>query len=114
MSGSASAAGPGSKAGRTLTGKDPEEMIHYFGARKIWKIHFRNVSAPLPHFVETFMDNGYYDMYKIMKALRKVNFDGIVILDHSPTMVGGRYAQIAYGVAYMKALLTRANEEFKR
>src|SRR5262245_21160376 len=101
------------EGGRKLTGKDPEEMIQYFGARKIWKIHFRNVSAPLPHFVETFMDNGYYDMYKIMKALRKVNFDGIVILDHSPTMVGGWYAQTAYGVAYMKALLKRANEEIK-
>jgi mannonate dehydratase len=101
------------EGGRKLTGKDPEEMIHYFGAKKIWKIHFRNVSAPLPHFVETFMDNGYYDMYKIMRALRKVNFDGIVILDHSPTMVGGRYAQTAYGVAYMKALLKRANDEVK-
>jgi mannonate dehydratase len=101
------------EGGRKLTGKDPEEMIQYFGAKKVWKIHFRNVSAPLPHFVETFMDNGYYDMYKIMRALRKVNFDGIVILDHSPTMVGGRYAQTAYGVAYMKALLKRANEEVK-
>ena len=58
-------------------------------AEKIWKIHFRNVSAPLPHFVETFMDNGYYDMYKIMKALRDVKFDGIVILDHTPGH-GGR------------------------
>ena len=47
------------EGGRQLTGKDPEEMIRYFGAKKIWKIHFRNVSAPLPHFVETFMDNGY-------------------------------------------------------
>jgi mannonate dehydratase len=101
------------EGGRKLTGKDPEEMILHFGAKKIWKIHFRNVSAPLPHFVETFMDNGYYDMYKIMRALRKVNFDGIVILDHSPTMVGGRYTQTAYGVAYMKALLQRANEEIK-
>ena len=99
------------EGGKKLTGKDPEEMIRYFGARKIWKIHFRNVSAPLPHFVETFMDNGYYDMWKIMKALRDVNFDGIVILDHSPTMVGGNYAQTAYGFAYMKALLNRANAE---
>ena len=57
------------------------------------------------------MDNGYYDMYKIMKALRDVNFDGIVILDHSPSMVGGKYAQTAYGFAYMKALLSRANAE---
>ena len=60
------------EGGKQLTGKDPEEMIRYFGAQKIWKIHFRNVSAPLPHFVETFMDNGYYDMWKIMKALRDV------------------------------------------
>jgi mannonate dehydratase len=99
------------EGGRSLTGKDPEEMIRYFGAGKIWKIHFRNVSAPLPHFVETFMDNGYYDMYKIMKALRDVDFDGIVILDHSPSMVGGNYAQTAYGFGYMRALLSRANAE---
>ncbi len=99
------------EGGRQITGKDPVEMIRHFGAEKIWKIHFRNVSAPLPHFVETFMDNGYYDMYKIMKALRDVNFAGIVILDHSPGMVGGNYAQTAYGFAYMRALLNRANAE---
>lgn len=96
------------EGGRALTGKDPEEVIRYFGANKIWKIHFRNVSAPLPHFVETFMDDGYYDMWKIMKALRDVNFDGIVILDHSPAMVGETYTQTAYGVAYMRALMKRA------
>jgi mannonate dehydratase len=40
-----------------------------------------------------------------MKALHEVEFDGIVILDHSPRMVGGDYTQTAYGFAYMKALL---------
>lgn len=99
------------EGGPKITGKDPEEMIRYFGARKIWKIHFRNVSAPLPHFVETFMDNGYYDMNKIARALRDIHFDGITILDHSPAMVGGNYAQTAYGFAYMKALLNRTNPE---
>jgi mannonate dehydratase len=99
------------EGGRALTGKDPEEMIRYFGADKIWKIHFRNVSAPLPHFVETFMDNGYYDMYKIMKALRDVNYEGIVILDHTPGLQGGHYTEQAYGFAYMKALYARANAE---
>ncbi len=99
------------EGGRQITGKDPVEMIRHFGAEKIWKIHFRNVSAPLPHFVETFMDNGYYDMYNIMKALREVSFDGIVILDHSPEMVGGSYTQTAYGFAYMRALLNHANTE---
>ena len=101
------------EGGRQITGKDPEEMIRYFGAEKIWKIHFRNVSSPLPRFVETFMDNGYYDMYKIMKALRDVNFDGIVILDHTPDLVGGGNAQTAYGFAYMKALMNRTTAEAK-
>jgi len=101
------------EGGKQLTGKDPEEMIRYFGPDKIWKIHFRNVSAPLPHFVETFMDNGYYDMYKIMKALRDVNYDGIVILDHTPSMAGGGNAPTAYGFAYMRALLNRAEAEAK-
>src|ERR1035437_149940 len=99
--------------GGPLMGKDPVETIHYFGPKRVWKIHFRNVSAPLPHFVETFMDNGYYDMYKIMKALRDVNYDGIVILDHSPSLVGGGNAQTAYGFAYLRAMLNRANAEAK-
>jgi mannonate dehydratase len=59
------------------------------------------------------MDNGYYDMYKIMKAMRDINFDGIAILDHSPGLAGGGNAQTAYGFAYMRALLSRANAEAK-
>jgi mannonate dehydratase len=101
------------EGGKQLTHKDPEEMIRYFGPEKIWKIHFRNVSAPLPKFVETFMDNGYYDMYKIMKALQDVKFDGIVILDHTPKLVGDHYAEQSYGFAYMKALRNRALAEAK-
>jgi mannonate dehydratase len=99
------------EGGRALMHKDPAEMIRAFGADKIWKIHFRNVSAPLPHFVETFMDNGYYDMSKIMTALVEVKFDGIVILDHTPDVVGGHYPEQAYGFAYMKALMNRALAE---
>ena len=60
-------------------------MIRYFGPRKkLFKIHFRNVSAPLPHFKETMIDDGYYDMSKIMRALVEVKFDGIMIPDHIP------------------------------
>ncbi len=99
------------EGGPKLMHKDPAEMIRYFGKEKIWKLHFRNVSAPLPHFIETFMDNGYYDMYQIAKAAVEVNFDGIVILDHTPTIVGGRDAEYAYGFAYMKALFYRAHAE---
>jgi D-mannonate dehydratase len=66
--------------GGKMTGADPVEMIKYFGPRKkLFKIHFRNVSAPLPHFTETMIDDGYYDMSKIMKALVEVKFEGIVV-----------------------------------
>jgi mannonate dehydratase len=99
--------------GGKLMGKNVLETIRYFGARgKIFKVHFRNVNAPLPHFVETFMDDGYMDMYKVMRALREVNFDGVVIPDHIPDMIGGSRAGTAYSIAYMKALLQRANAKF--
>jgi mannonate dehydratase len=50
-------------------------------------------------------------MYQIMKALTEINFDGIVILDHTPEVVGGHYPEQAYGFAYMKALKNRAQAE---
>jgi D-mannonate dehydratase len=54
------------------------------------------------------------DMYQIMKALRKVRFSGSVVPDHVPELAGDqglRRAGTAYCVAYMRALLRRANEE---
>ena len=99
------------EGGRQGFGKDPVEAVRAFGARKkIFKVHFRNVSSPLPRFRETFVDNGYIDMYGVMKALREVNFDGIVIPDHVP---GGGYpaANNAYTIGYMKALRDRVKSE---
>jgi mannonate dehydratase len=96
-------------------GKDVFEMIQDFGQRgKIFSVHFRNISAPLPHFVETFLDDGYLDMYQVMKALREVRFSGSVVPDHIPQLVddsGIRPAGTAYCISYMRALLRRANEE---
>ena len=54
-------------------GKDVFGMIKDFGARgKIFAVHFRNVSSPMPKFHETLQDDGYLDMYQVMKALREV------------------------------------------
>jgi len=93
-------------------GKDILETIKYFGPRrKIHKVHFRNVNQPLPHFVETFIDGGYYDMYKITKALREEDADCFIIADHWPDMVGGIMTGCAFTMGYIKALLERANEE---
>jgi len=90
-------------------GIDPAGAIRHFGPRKqIYEIHFRNVSAALPHFHETYVDDGYYDMYKIMKALVDVKYEGIVHLDHFVPMVGGNRTYEAFAVGYMRAMLQRA------
>ena len=74
---------------------------------RILVVHFRNVSAPLPSFLETFLDNGYMDMLEVMTALVETGYPGTVTPDHMPRFpgpyaVGGRNA---YPIGYMKALL---------
>lgn len=96
-------------------GKDVFGMIDDFGKRgKIVDVHFRNVSGPLPRFHETFPEDGYMDMYQVMKALRKVKFNGSIVPDHVPELKGDggmRRAGVAYCIAQMRGLLRRANEE---
>jgi mannonate dehydratase len=94
-------------------GKGVVDVIHYFGKQnKIFKVHFRNVERPLPHSRETFLDDGYMDMYKVMKALREENNDCMIIDDHIPPgTVGGWKVGRAFNIGYMRALLERANEE---
>ena len=100
--------------GGKLTGMDVLDAIrHFAGQKKLFKIHFRNIDQPLPHFVETFIDNGFMDMYKIMRTLAEVKFDGVMIPDHVPEMVGGPRVGYAYSIAYMKAMRDRAYAELK-
>lgn len=93
-------------------GKDIFETIRYFGQqKKLFKIHFRNVDRPLPRFVETFVDDGYMDMYKVVRALKEVGYKGVIIPDHVPSMEGGENVGTAFTIGYMKALIERVNAE---
>ncbi len=93
-------------------GQDVFETIRYFGKqRKLFKVHFRNVDQPLPHFVETFIDDGYMDMYRVMKVMREVDFDGVLIADHIPQMGKDPRLGTAFTVGYIKALVDRVNAE---
>lgn len=92
--------------GGPLMGRRVLETIRYFGEQgKIFKVHFRNVDAPLPHFVETFLDNGYMDMRLVMQALHQVGFNGVMIPDHSPVIANNGQIAAAYSIGYMQALL---------
>ena len=90
--------------GGSATGADPVQMIREFGPQgKLFKIHFRNVDRPLPKFKETLIEDGYLDMWAVMKALRETGFKGSIVPDHSP---GGQWQ---YTLGYLKALRDRAN-----
>jgi mannonate dehydratase len=67
----------------------------------------------LPRFTETFVDDGYGDMFRLMRALYDCDYDGTVTLDHSPILVpgAGAGAATAYAVGYMKALLDRLRDQ---
>lgn len=98
--------------GGEAMGRDVVEAIHYFGGQgKIFKVHYRNVDKPLPHFVETFVDDGYFDMYQAMRALAEVGYDGTLIPDHIPQMGDDGRLGTAYTLAYMRALQKRAEAE---
>lgn len=98
--------------GGEAMGRDVVEAIHYFGGQgKIFKVHYRNVDKPLPHFVETFVDDGYFDMYQAMRVLAEVGYDGTLIPDHIPQMGDDGRLGTAYTLAYMRALQKRAEEE---
>jgi mannonate dehydratase len=80
---------------------------------RILVFHFRNVSSPLPVFTETFLDDGYMDMYQVMRTLVETGYPGTVIYDHTPRFVG-EYAAgggPAFALGYMRALIERAMDE---
>ena len=100
--------------GGAKMGKDVFGMIQDFGARgKIFAVHFRNVSSPLPRFHETFQDDGYLDMYEVMKAFRRVRSIASLIPDHYPGLAGDQDHRLAdvYSLSCMRSLLHRANQE---
>jgi len=80
---------------------------------RILIVHFRNVSSPLPVFDETFLDNGYMDMYKIMKTLVETGYAGTVTYDHTPHFPAEyeRGTGQAYAMGYIHALIDRAEAE---
>ena len=73
--------------------------------------HFRNVNTILPVFNEVFIDDGYMDMFKVMKTFYEAGYDGTLILDHMPTLDTANitlYGGTGYAIGYIKALMNMA------
>jgi mannonate dehydratase len=96
-------------------GDIPDGIRHFAADNRILIVHFRNVSSPLPEFTETFLDNGYADMYPFMRTFVEVDYQGTVILDHTPRFPMAFHAGGAtgYAIGYMRALVERATAELE-
>jgi len=74
-------------------------------------VHFRNVKGKVPTYKETFIDDGDVDMMKVLILLKKNNFQGVLIPDHTPQMACSApwHSGMAYAMGYMKASMRALN-----
>jgi mannonate dehydratase len=82
-----------------------EATEHYSSQGKLAYVHFRNVRGKVPHYRETFVDDGDVDMLRVLRILHRNRFDGVVIPDHVPQMTcrAPWHAGMAYALGYIKA-----------
>jgi len=98
-----------------MSDTDVLEVIEYFGERdEIVFIHFRDVVGTMPRFHETFVDEGNFDEYEVLCKLREVDFSGVMIPDHIPSVEGdsdwGHRAR-GWTVGYLRGMLTGLDSE---
>lgn len=103
------------EGGEGAFGSLGEAIPEFVRQGKVFIVHFRNVSSPAPYFVETFLDDGYADMYEVMKLFAQAGYNGTLSYDHVPQIVGqgqaGGAISAAYAIGYMKALVRAAENE---
>ncbi len=84
----------------------------YAKQRKLAYIHFRNVRGKVPHYKETFVDDGDIDMLRILHILAEQDYEGVIIPDHTPQMscAAPWHAGMAYAMGFMKAAIRVVEE----
>jgi mannonate dehydratase len=88
-------------------------MDTYSRQGKLAYVHLRNVRGKVPSYKETFIDDGDVDVLRVMRILKRNNFNGVLIPDHAPQMscAAPWHAGMAYALGYLRAgLKTIANE----
>jgi mannonate dehydratase len=90
-----------------------ETVEQYSRQNRIAYVHFRNVTGKAPFYRETFIDDGDVDMFRVLKILKKNNYDGVLIPDHTPQMACAApwHAGMAYAMGYMRAALQLVEKE---
>ncbi|HEY3838381.1 MAG TPA: mannonate dehydratase [Bryobacteraceae bacterium] len=103
-------------------GEDPVEVCRYFGSRdRINHVHYRNVRVrkPYENYTEVFIDEGFVDMFAVMRELVRQKYPRLIYPEHPRAMDfdrdrsdfhpyypgGGAYGGYTYNVGYARAML---------
>ena len=84
-----------------------EAVDQYSRQGRIAYVHLRNVRGKVPHYRETFIDDGDVDVLQVLRILKQNGFDGVIIPDHAPQMACAApwHAGMAYALGYLQAAL---------
>jgi mannonate dehydratase len=94
------------------------DVVRYFGTRrKIFNVHFRNIKGGFLNFREAYPDEGDMNMLNVMRVLKEVGYDRIIMPDHVPSIpgdpgnyMGGKVA-FAFALGYVRALMQTVEAE---
>ena len=81
----------------------------YSRAGRVAYVHLRNITGKVPHYRETFIDDGDVDIVEVLRILHRNGFDGVVIPDHTPLMTcqGPWHAGMAFALGFIQGVLKR-------
>jgi len=89
-----------------------EAVDQYSRQGKIAYLHLRNVAGKVPHYRETFIDEGDVDMIRVLSILKRNAFEGVIIPDHTPQMscAAPWHAGMAHTLGYVLGALARIQD----
>ncbi|GAA1684797.1 mannonate dehydratase [Microbacterium lacus] len=84
-----------------------EVVEHFVATGRIQYVHLRNVQGRVPDYRETFIDEGYVDMQRILRILHEGGFDGVVIPDHTPLIATSSpwHTGMAYALGWIRSAM---------
>ena len=89
-----------------MTEGDIYDVVDQYAAKDaLGYVHFRNITGKVPTYKETFVDDGDVDMLRVLQILKKHDYKGVLIPDHTPQMTCDApwHAGMAYAMGFMKA-----------